>query len=146
MVDVSVPGVMKRLQLKLLDGLFVWGPAVAMMVVIFIISSTSNPPPTTSIGIPDVGAHAVAYCVLGMFVLRGFAVAQWDGVTKVTALVAFVLTVGYGISDEWHQSFVPGRTSEVRDIVADAIGAAIGVGGVLVWGIVLDKRNKKCRK
>ena len=146
MVDVSIPFVMKWFQLKLLDGLRVWGPAVAMMAVIFIVSSTSNPPPTTAIGIPDVGAHAIAYSVLAMFVLRGFAAAQWDGVTIVTALAALMLTVGYGISDEWHQSFVPGRTSEMRDIVADAIGAVIGVGGVLVWGIVLNKRNKKCRK
>jgi VanZ family protein len=43
------------------------------------------------------------------------------------------LAVLYGLSDEWHQSFVPGRTPDVVDILTDAIGAAIGL--LLVWWI-----------
>ena len=31
----------------------------------------------------------------------------------------------YGATDEWHQSFVPGRDADVRDLVADAVGAAL---------------------
>ncbi|HHB76440.1 MAG TPA: VanZ family protein, partial [Desulfobulbus sp.] len=36
----------------------------------------------------------------------------------------------YGVSDEWHQSFVPGRTPDILDIAADTFGAAVMV---LLW-------------
>jgi VanZ family protein len=44
---------------------------------------------------------------------------------------AWGLAVLYGLSDEWHQSFVPGRTPDIVDIVTDAFGAAVGL--FLVW-------------
>jgi VanZ family protein len=37
--------------------------------------------------------------------------------------LAFILTVLYAISDEWHQFYVPGRYSDVRDVMVDALGA-----------------------
>jgi VanZ family protein len=39
----------------------------------------------------------------------------------------------YGASDEWHQSFVPGRSTDVRDWIADTIGAALAIGLYAGW-------------
>lgn len=43
------------------------------------------------------------------------------------ALAAVAATVAFGALDEWHQSFVPGRTSSWTDVVTDAIGAWVTV-------------------
>ena len=45
--------------------------------------------------------------------------------------MAFGLTVLYGLSDEWHQSFVPDRTGRLDDVVTDSIGSGIGL--VVAW-------------
>lgn len=118
-----------------------WGPAIGMMTIIFLVSGMSSPPTPTAL--PDVGAHAMAYALLGASFLRGVADARWEQVTARTTTVAVLLTVAYGLSDEFHQSFVPGRTSEVSDLVADACGAVVGVGGVWAWSIVLADRRAR---
>jgi hypothetical protein len=41
--------------------------------------------------------------------------------------VSLVIVSAYGATDEWHQSFVPGRAMDVQDWIADTIGAAIAV-------------------
>ena len=46
-------------------------------------------------------------------------------------LLTIVCATVYGISDEFHQWFVPGRTADVHDVMADAIGATRGRGGSL---------------
>ncbi len=46
-------------------------------------------------------------------------------------LVAFVLTVLFAASDEWHQTFIPGRTGKFQDIVIDSIGA--GLVSIFLW-------------
>ncbi|HZJ10327.1 MAG TPA: VanZ family protein [Trueperaceae bacterium] len=64
----------------------------------------------------DKVAHAFAYLVLGG--LAALATGSRAG--------GALLAVLYGISDEIHQSFVPGRTPELWDLVADASGALVG--------------------
>jgi VanZ family protein len=47
--------------------------------------------------------------------------------------LALLLTTGYALSDEFHQSFVPGRSASGGDVVLDA---AAGLGGVVLWSVV----------
>ncbi|NIW80004.1 MAG: VanZ family protein, partial [Calditrichae bacterium] len=42
-------------------------------------------------------------------------------------LIAIIIGIVYGISDEYHQSFVPGRFADVVDALADTLGIIIGV-------------------
>jgi VanZ family protein len=44
-----------------------------------------------------------------------------------------VVTSAFGASDEWHQSFVPGRSAEVADWVADTAGAACAAVLYVRW-------------
>ena len=60
--------------------------------------------------------------------------------TLKNAFWAVLLAVGYGVTDEWHQSFVPGRTPELRDLLADAVGSTFGAGVVWLWSIVFIER------
>ena len=52
----------------------------------------------------------------------------------LAALVALLGTVAWGALDEFHQSFVPGRSAAASDLAADAAGAALGVVAVAVLG------------
>ena len=88
-------------------------------------------------------AHAAAYAVLGALLLRAVAGADWSRITAGGVLLAFVLAVSYGLTDEFHQSFVPGRTPELRDLAADALGAAAGALLAWAWGIVLAVRARR---
>lgn len=111
-----------------------WGPVAIWMLAIFIVSAQSQPPMPE--GLSDVSAHALAYTVLAVLVVRALASRRSARVTLATAAGALAITVGYGASDELHQMFVPGRTPELRDVYADAAGALIGIAACRAWGIL----------
>ena len=113
----------------------VWGPAWATMVLIFVLSSISGLGPIPG-GVDDGVAHALQYAVLAALLLRGLAGARWRGVKVRAAALAVLLATLYGVTDEAHQWFVPGRTAEVTDLVADALGAAVAAGVICGWSIV----------
>ena len=68
--------------------------------------------------------HAGVYGILGVFLLG----AMRPGVTGFSSLQvrnSVLIASLYGISDEFHQSFVPGRTPDVLDWLADTSGALL---------------------
>lgn len=111
-----------------------WLPVVVYMAGIFYGSSLEDPPVPSNV--PDVDLHAAAYFGLMLLVIRAVADGTWSKVTLITVIVAFVITVAYGASDEWHQRYVPGRHAELRDLRADAIGAFAAGMLVKAWGII----------
>jgi VanZ family protein len=64
------------------------------------------------------------YGVLGLLTLRAAAVAQRARGTAVAALVAVAL---FGALDEWHQQFIPGRSQDTADWLADTLGGGTGI-------------------
>ena len=104
------------------------------MIGIFLVSDMPDPPMPSDV--PDVSMHEAAYFGLTILLIRALAKEGWSGVTVTTLLMAFVIAVAYGASDEWHQSFVPNRHGEIRDLAADAIGAGLATIVVGAWGII----------
>ncbi|UOQ48320.1 VanZ family protein [Gracilibacillus caseinilyticus] len=51
---------------------------------------------------------------------------------KLVAVLSFLLTVLYAISDEWHQVFTAGRTPYAGDVMIDSLGALIGILAILI--------------
>lgn len=105
--------------------------AVAWMAVLFYLSHQPTLETPHLFSGQDKLFHALAYAVLGFLLLgsrhlsgNGFSNAQMRGSILVASL--------YGISDEFHQYFVPGRNSDVWDWVADTLGALIAVS-LLAW-------------
>ena len=100
-----------------------WGPAVLWAAVLFFLSSLSDPPQPESFQLPglDKVAHFGMYAVLGALLARG----REAGGTPSHAAV-LLLGALYGVSDEWHQSFVPGRQVSALDWAADLAGLAAG--------------------
>ncbi|HVS53451.1 MAG TPA: VanZ family protein [Opitutaceae bacterium] len=80
---------------------------------------------------PDIhGSDKVAhFCVYG---LLATLVCRIGG-TMRAAIWALIVTSAFGATDEWHQSFVPGRTCDVFDWLADTSGAALAVALYVGW-------------
>lgn len=100
-----------------------WGPVAAWMALIFSISSA--PLPGDVQRIPDWATHVGAYAVLAMLACRAFAGGWRPGPARVLVLGAALAAV-YGVTDEWHQSFIAGRFAEARDLAMDVLGAVAG--------------------
>lgn len=117
-----------------------WLPAAGWMGLIFYLSSqTGNElqgmfPFFDSLNF----GHVVAYFVLSL--LFYWALFPLRGKVKVDIrLISIGLSLLYGISDEWHQSYVPGRMPDALDIVNDVVGAILGMAAVTFY-------HKKLRK
>jgi VanZ family protein len=105
-----------------------WGPALVMMILIFTASGTpGNDLP--GFGVWDFlvkkGGHMIGYGLLGAAWLRGLA--NNKGINKGALILAIVLSGLYASSDEFHQSFTPGRTPNLADVGIDTVGAMLGV-------------------
>lgn len=73
--------------------------------------------------------HLAAYTVLGYLACRAFATLRCLRGPLGIFAAGFAFAVLFGISDEWHQSFVPERMADGWDLLADAVGAFLGAGG-----------------
>lgn len=95
-------------------------PPVVMMLVIFVFSSQPGSV-FPHYGWWDVvwenGGHFLGYALLGA--------AWWYALRQGRS--AWGWSVLYALSDEFHQFFVPGRAADWRDVVVDALGAALAV-------------------
>jgi VanZ family protein len=111
-----------------------WGPVVACMAAIFVVSGRTDP--TIPAGFSDKSLHALAYFGLAVLVFRAIAGRLRARVTWGAAVAVLAITIGYGITDEVHQLYVPGRSADIADVYADAIGASLGLIGCWAWGII----------
>jgi VanZ family protein len=106
------------------DFLRLWGPAIAWMVFVFAVSSEQVP--ARAAHVPDWMTHGAGYAVLAVLTCRALAGGLARPVTAGVAALAVLIGVLYGISDEWHQSFVPGRYADAWDLLKDLAGALVG--------------------
>jgi VanZ family protein len=112
-----------------------WLPSILLMAGIFLLSST----PSTEL--PDFGfwdtlvkkgGHVLGY---GLLALSFWFAFGWD---RRKVPLAFVLAALYAVTDEFHQSFVPGRHPSWLDaLVIDNFGAAL-----FLLGAWLMKKKK----
>ena len=71
-------------------------------------------------------AHFTIYLILGILVYNGFYQFK-HVVSNKRMLISWLICIGYAISDEVHQYFVPGRSMELSDVVLDSVGAFVGL-------------------
>ena len=103
-------------------------PAIIWALTLFMLSSIPKlSSPFHLSKWDDKLNHIVAYAILGALMLRALTAPPSLPAKRELGLASF-LSIGYGAIDEIHQYFVPGRFSEVMDMMADAIGTLIGVG------------------
>lgn len=106
------------------------GVAFYAGLIVALSSQSTLPLPETNLPIDKV-AHLIEYGGLGTLL---FWAHLAEGASVHAARIsAVVLASLFGMSDEVHQYFVPGRSSEVLDWVADTSGAFLAAW---VWGAI----------
>lgn len=93
-----------------------------------ILCATSLPGPA----IPDTGVthfdkatHFVAYAILGLLVAR--ALRELGRLRTRLLPLALVAIAAFAALDEWHQLYIPGRSADMRDWIADLSGGALAL-------------------
>ncbi len=119
--------------------LALWLPVAGYMAGIFWLSSQSALPgprssPTGSITTGCITARRTP--AWRWWRARACRRATAGGGAGAVSLGAWTIATVYGVTDEWHQSFVPGRMADPRDLLADGVGAALGLGLVWAWSII----------
>jgi VanZ family protein len=113
------------------NGLKRWWPVLLMMTLIFLASSIPGDRMPHA-GQWDFsvkkGGHMTGYALLAVSLML-----RQQRTTPRTFLITLGVCLIYALSDEYHQSFVPGRNSTLLDVGIDMIGASVGV---MVWWLV----------
>ena len=118
-----------------------WLPPVLWMGVIFFLSAQPTLPyhPDTLLdSILKKAGHMVEYGILTFLLWRALS-RGWGTLLWSPLVTAFLVSVLYAVSDEYHQTFVPGRNGTPVDVGIDAVGALVAL-------LVLGGLGKKGRR
>lgn len=125
--------------MKIIEQSFRVVPMIGVMGTIFFLSHQ----PATTLPVPwfpglDKLAHATVYAGLAGTVLYAVPTRFRMDRPQLTALMVVLFCLLYGITDEYHQSFVPGREPSLGDVLADTAGAVLLAGA---WFYIFRRRN-----
>lgn len=114
-----------------------WLPSVFMMTAIFVFSSTPSSE-MPNYGFWDFlvkkGGHVIGYALLAI------CYWYWMRFDPKKGWLAWLLAVLYAATDEFHQSFTPGRQPSVEDVlIYDTLG---GLAGLVLTGWLLRRKQK----
>ncbi len=107
-----------------------WVPVLLYCSIIIYLSSQSHPSqhlPSFLFGLSDKLVHAIEYGILGILLYRAF---QQTTHRMGSISLAIFFAMAFGISDEFHQWFVPHRQADMWDVFADILGASVFI---LAW-------------
>lgn len=115
--------------MRLRRFLGLWAPVALYAAALFAASSRSEFPDIVAL-FWDKLLHAGAWAVLTALALR--ATHGGKGPLRPgPTLIAAAIALAYGLSDEYHQSFVTGRDAGLPDLLADAVGTAVAIAAAL---------------
>jgi VanZ family protein len=109
-----------------------WLPAAAYMLLIWALSSIAGQFNFAHVPFQDKGVHFLEYGTLAVLLAHAIRGTWRDLRPLPTFALAVALATLWGITDEIHQAYVPGRNADVEDVVADASGAALAASLYLV--------------
>jgi VanZ family protein len=105
-----------------------WLPTIIWMIVIFSFSAQPSLRVSTVNWLDFIlrkTAHVSEFFVLTCLLF--FSLSHSTRLSRSqTVLVAFVITVAYAFTDEYHQLFVHGREGKIQDVLIDSIGIVSG--------------------
>ena len=104
-----------------------WLPIVVYCLLIYLQSSRPTLENLPEIRYLDKLLHAGAYALLGALFLRALRTSPLGNKPAPVMILSILLSTLYGISDELHQYFVPYRTAELTDVLANFLGSLLGV-------------------
>lgn len=117
-----------------------WIPVIIYGLIVFFLSNRSYPEARPMMSTKLF--HPLEYLTLGIF-LAG----AWHCLLKQIGMLGFALCVQlsgtlYAFSDEFHQAFIPYRTSTLTDVLIDSVGVAFGLALFLLARFILQTRER----
>ncbi|MGK2848599.1 MAG: VanZ family protein [Minisyncoccota bacterium] len=117
---------------------------LSWMALIFLFSSMPGSEyaftPTMGYYLERKSAHVIEYAFLTLFMVRFlvhvFPRWKFGRIMSLSALGALL----YGVSDEWHQSFIPYRGAKITDVLIDGIGIVI-MSLWLLWLLHISRKR-----
>lgn len=103
-----------------------WLPVVVYCLLIFIQSSYPATDSLPSFPHADKLAHAGGYALLGFLFYRAYLTTGMNKWAMALLIISALSASAYGVSDEIHQYFVPSRTADIVDAMADTAGSVLG--------------------
>ncbi|WDP92254.1 MAG: VanZ family protein [Desulfobacter sp.] len=108
--------------------LLYWLPLIGLCTAIIWQSSFPSPIKEDLFEFQDKWLHFTAYAVMAWLAARTMDMER-PGITGIRLFLAAAgFAILFGLSDEIHQSFVPGRTASLWDWAADILGSTAGAG------------------
>lgn len=105
-----------------------FGMLWALFILVLTLLPGSNMPKTTILSFDKI-AHFGIFCMLFLLLAVGFTKQYtFRPLKKKPVEFAFALSVAYGVVIEIIQIFIPGRSFELLDVVANSIGVGLGLG------------------
>jgi len=105
-----------------------WFPVFCYSGIIFTASTIPN----LKTPLPDTGfdkfVHVLEFMPFGFLLARALIQGEDKFNDKKIWILVSIASLLYGISDEWHQSFVIGRSCTMGDVIADTVGGILGIG------------------
>jgi VanZ family protein len=115
------------------NGIFILRKLPAPLIVIgiwFLSSQSILPQPKGIFGFDKI-QHFIAYFVLALTIGLWFSLGKWHKYPIRLLFITMAIASIYGIIDEIHQFYVPGRNCNIWDWFADTIGAVLGA--LIIW-------------
>ena len=110
--------------------LYYWLPVVAYASLIFYLSSLPGiPEPILKVTKETFILHMIEYAILSILLFRAFVNSNKTMLKNKAIFLAIFIATLYGITDEFHQFFVPGRICSHIDIIANGLGSIIVLVG-----------------
>jgi len=117
-------------------------------IVRWLVPDISDEAVRTTVLLVRKTAHLVEYAVLAMLLSRGLRHTVWkeaNGWSRPVVLGAWLGATLYAVSDEIHQSYVPGRQGSAWDVLIDSIGAAGGLAMLWLIGCGWNKWKRQLK-
>ena len=108
-----------------------WLPLYVYAGIIFYFSGKPSTLPEIAIPFFDKIVHVFEFTVFGLLAARAFKNSSKSTMFENFKILAVIVSVAYGVLDEFHQGFIPERQFSVFDMIADGIG---GILGAFVYG------------
>lgn len=121
---------------RLVIVVYHWLPVFIWAFLIFYLSSLPIPA-VSAVGWQEFAvkkfAHMVVYGVLAILLYRTL---KFENIRRA-AILSVAISALYGVTDEYHQSFTPGRGPSIKDVIFDTIGAYLAV--YVLWKYLRQK-------
>ena len=123
--------------------ILLWTAVAVYMIGIWILSSIG--PPLTDLinatGVLDFFWHLGLYAGLALLVIAAIGNTWPRQATWLSAVQGAGVALSYGLLDEVHQRFVPGRGTDLQDIIGNLAGVVIACAIMGIWQLLRSQRQ-----